>query len=70
MTEWKPPHYKCAKCKSVIFSSFPGEYVSCSCGAISVDQTRHYSRFIGEFKSFLEKNTKGEWVIIGDNNDF
>jgi hypothetical protein len=46
--EFDPVHYRCRYCNDVIFSSYPGEYVSCDCGKTSVDQTAWYTRFIGE----------------------
>ena len=42
----------CNKCKDVIFSRYDGEYVTCKCGAIAVDQTPYYTRMIGEKKDF------------------
>lgn len=43
---------KCRKCGDVIASRYYGEYVTCKCGAISVDQTPYYSRYIGEPSDF------------------
>lgn len=45
---------ECAKCNDVIFSKYEGEFVSCKCGAISVDQTRHYARYIGNREDFKQ----------------
>lgn len=50
--EFNPPKHKCKKCGDVIYSRRPGEFVSCSCGAISVDQTHYYSRYIGNREDF------------------
>ena len=44
---------KCAKCEDVIYSRYDGEYVSCSCGAIAVDQTPFYARHIGNTTDFF-----------------
>lgn len=46
--------YKCVKCGDVIYSKHEGQYVSCKCGAIAVDQTKHYQRRIGETKDFIK----------------
>lgn len=37
----------CKLCCSTIYSRYSGEYVSCKCGKIAIDQTKHYARFIG-----------------------
>lgn len=47
MSDWNPNEYTCPHCKDVIRSSYPGEFVTCKCGDMSVDQTEHYTRFIG-----------------------
>ena len=39
--------YKCLLCDDTISSSYEGEYVRCSCGACAIDQTKHYTRLIG-----------------------
>ena len=49
---WQEP-VECAKCHDVIWSRWQGEFVWCSCKAIAVDQTRHYSGYIGEKENFL-----------------
>jgi len=46
--------YQCLKCEDIIKSSYSGEYVTCKCGRISVDQTRYYTRFIGKPSLFKE----------------
>lgn len=48
---WKTK-VQCRQCEDIIYSSYSGEYVTCKCGAISVDQTPCYSRFIGNQKDF------------------
>ncbi len=53
MKEWQIK-WKCAICSDVIFSKYEGEFVRCQCGAIAVDQTAHYSRFIGDINNFLK----------------
>lgn len=57
-TERQPWQFltKCKLCEDVIYSRHDGEYRSCKCGAIAVDQTPHYSRFIGEPANFVKVN--------------
>lgn len=55
--EWNPPKYQCRRCADVIWSKCPGQFVSCKCDAIAVDQTRHYSRYLGQPDDFLEVTT-------------
>jgi len=43
----------CKKCGDVIFSRYSGEYTTCKCGAISVDQTPYYTRGIGNYEDFI-----------------
>jgi hypothetical protein len=50
---FKPTHVKCVKCDDVIFSRYEGEFRSCKCGSISVDQTKHYERYIGPKALFV-----------------
>ena len=50
----KPCKVQCKVCKDVIWSRYEGEFVSCRCKAISVDQTEHYMRRIGAPENFLE----------------
>ena len=61
MTEQLKPwqkKIKCAKCGDVIYSKYDGQMVSCSCGAIAVDQTPHYSRYIGNMPDFIHLDEK------------
>lgn len=51
MEKWQVK-YRCVRCKDVIFSRYDGEFVSCKCGSISVDQTPYYSRWIGDMSLF------------------
>jgi len=55
MDELKPWQFKreCKKCGDTIWSKQEGEYVSCSCGAIAVDQTKYYERLIGNAEDFF-----------------
>jgi hypothetical protein len=52
--EWNPPKFKCKEYDTTIWSRYPGEYVSCSCGKIAVDYTHHYGRHIGFPENFIE----------------
>lgn len=45
--EFNPTPIKCNKCGDIIKSKFPGHFVTCKCGAVSVDQTEYYSRCLG-----------------------
>lgn len=40
--------YKCKKCGDIVQSKYSGHYCACKCGAIAVDQTEYYGRFIGD----------------------
>jgi hypothetical protein len=53
-SEFQPKLKYCAKCNTGIYSAYEGQYVSCKCGAISVDQTKHYMRLIGNPEDFLD----------------
>ena len=55
LQSWQVPE-QCAKCLSIIYSTYQGEFVTCKCGAISVDQTKHYARHIGNIEDFVKKN--------------
>ena len=46
-TGFKPSKYKCLLCDDVIYSRSEGEYTTCECGACAIDQTRYYTRLIG-----------------------
>lgn len=53
LQEWQH-QIRCRKCKDIIYSKFSGQFVQCSCGAIAVDQTPYYSRWIGDAGNFEE----------------
>ena len=44
---------RCGQCNDVIYSKQEGQYTVCSCGAIAVDQTKYYSRYIGDVNDFI-----------------
>ncbi|MGA0610054.1 DUF7695 domain-containing protein [Caldimonas sp. KR1-144] len=55
---WQRP-VRCTQCDDVIWSRYRGEFRSCKCGAISVDQTPHYSRYVGNPADFLPLGDEG-----------
>jgi hypothetical protein len=42
----------CNKCGDTVHSKWSGDYVSCNCGKIGVDQTHCYTRFIGDKEDY------------------
>lgn len=52
LVEFNPTPVECNKCGDTIKSKFEGHFVTCKCGAISVDQTKYYSRYIGNPEDF------------------
>lgn len=51
---WVPKTYvKCKLCNTEIFSWYEGEFHTCRCGAISIDETEYYCRFIGDPQNFI-----------------
>lgn len=54
-------HLQCTHCNDTIHSSYSGEYVSCKCGKIGIDQTHHYTRMIGNEGDYL--------VVKQEDND-
>jgi len=45
---------QCAICKDIIESTFRHDFVTCKCGAISVDGGHSYLRRVGELYNFIE----------------
>lgn len=37
----------CGNCKDEIYSNYSGEFVKCKCGNCAIDQTTHYTRYLG-----------------------
>ncbi len=58
--KFDPNHIECALCHDIIWSKYPGQFVTCKCGAISVDQTEYYSRWIGDKQNFIWIPKEGE----------
>ena len=62
---FNPTPVTCRLCEDTIKSRYSGEFVTCKCGAISVDQTAYYSRYIGNPQDFISPeetidNNRGE----------
>ena len=51
-------YLQCTHCDDMIHSSYSGEYVSCKCGKIGVDQTEYYTRIIGNEGDYLVVNNE------------
>ena len=49
-------YLQCTHCSGIIHSRYSGEYVSCECGVIGVDQTEYYTRMIGNEGDYLVTN--------------
>jgi hypothetical protein len=50
----------CARCNDIIYSRYSGQFVTCKCGAISVDQTPYYSRYTGNPEDFVVDNNSSK----------
>ena len=48
----------CLKCKDVIFSYTIGQFVSCKCNSVYVDQTPFYARIGGDEETYKVENKK------------
>ena len=61
---------QCRQCKQVIESRSRHDFVSCDCGAISVDGGHDYHRRVGNPKDFEEPSKdykyKGDWDENGE----
>lgn len=51
-------YLQCTHCDDMIHSSYSGEYVSCKCCKIGVDQTEYYTRIIGNEEDYLGVNNE------------
>lgn len=54
MTYFEPIKYRCNLCKDIIYSRYPGQYITCECGSLSVDQTEFYIRISGNKEDYCE----------------
>lgn len=56
---------KCKLCKSIIESTHVHDYVSCSCGEISIDGGINYYRVSAkDFSNFLRVDDEGNEIIV------
>ena len=53
----------CKKCKDEIESKYRHDFVTCKCGAISIDGGKEYGRWIGQLEDFEDTS------IIEENNE-
>jgi len=51
---FEPSKFICLKCADIIFSKYPGHFVTCKCGCLSVDQTEDYIRILGNQEDYTE----------------
>jgi hypothetical protein len=49
-----PTKIRCNHCKDIIFSVYSGQFVSCTCDKIAIDQTEHYTRILANKEDFSE----------------
>jgi hypothetical protein len=53
---------QCKKCQTIITSTHRHDFVSCPCGALSVDGGHEYLRRVGEINDMIELS-----VVRGDS---
>ena len=53
---------QCKICKDIIYSRWDGEFRSCKCKAIAVDQTPYYGRHLGIQENFIDLENKSVFV--------
>jgi len=51
---------RCLKCDDIIESKYRHDFVTCSCGNISVDGGHDYLRRVGDFKSCVDLSEYSE----------
>jgi len=51
---FKKTKFMCLKCSDLVYSSYPGQFVSCSCGKLCVDETEHYIRILANNEDYTE----------------
>ena len=54
---------KCKKCGEVIESTYRHDFVTCSCGSISVDGGHDYLRRVGDLDGYIEMSESEEVEI-------
>lgn len=47
---------QCAKCGQIIFSRSRHDFVSCKCGALSVDGGMEYQRIVGNLDNMIDRS--------------
>jgi len=50
-----PTKVKCLNCGDVIFSRTYGQFVSCKCNKVAVDETSYYIRILGDKYEIVEE---------------
>jgi hypothetical protein len=50
-----PTKVKCLNCGDVIFSRTYGQFVSCKCNKVAVDETSYYMRILGDKYEIVEE---------------
>ena len=55
---------QCAKCKAIVFSRYRHDYVSCDCGAISVDGGQDYLKRVGNRENIIERSLDVDEKIV------
>jgi hypothetical protein len=51
---FKETKFMCLKCGDLVYSSYPGQFVSCKCGRLSVDETEYYIRILANNEDYIE----------------
>ena len=54
---------RCAKCLDILTSRHVHDFVTCSCGSVSVDGGNDYYRYVGELQNILVYNNR-QWVPL------
>ena len=52
---------KCKSCNDIIFSKWQGQWVSCDCGRIFIDETAYYTRVGG---------SNDDYEVVDDTSSF
>lgn len=59
----------CKLCGTIIQSKYRHDFVSCTCGKVSVDGGDAYLRLIGKTSNMQIQNEKGEWVDFPEDKE-
>jgi hypothetical protein len=49
-----PQKIICLLCKDVIYSKYYGQFVSCKCGKLAIDESMYYCRILGNRENYDE----------------